>query len=430
VKAGDEAAAPAEAPVAKAEPAAGEKDQDQQDADLLGLDAQRTPAGEQRAYQQRNLIADFFTQRAGAETGTQRPLAVVKDFLSKVFADPKSAFDFMKLDQADITSEQNAALTGFFQAAAAWAKTIESNLFKRADASFYFNDMMQFFINEQGDIAENMKTAISYAAFSWVAENASRSALNTDAEINALLNRGEDELVNPTVKARLGTVGSRESVVINALGQRIVQALGLKATKDAPLNLQPQLEAALGAHAMKLLLDRGILTRTIIDGAEMRQLTSDANTRDNAQFKFLALTRDENLKLSEKGENIAKAVRGSKGILDKLFSVEPGLKMPATEPQPLRQKTTKAGQEVPRAEAKLIEQENAAEHRLNPDMWRLFSSLSQEQVLAMAGAESLEGVHVFRRAGLKAKNDGLAREYQRAMEFFGGLKDLAQPFFF
>lgn len=427
-----QAAAPAKAPVAEAATAQREAAKEEQ-ADPIGLDTARTPKGETRDYQKRNLIADFFTQQAGSEKVTQRPLASVKDFLSGVVNDTASVFDFLKQNGLeDLTEAQTAAIQGFVNAATAWFGTIQKNMTKtrtkkdgtvvELDPDFYHNDLMQFFINEHGDAAENVKTAISYAAFSWVAENASRSLLNTPEEIAAILNLGEDEHVDPKVAARLARIGARESVVVNALGQRAVQALGLKASRNAPVNLQPQLESAIGAHAMKLLVDRGIVTRTIITGAEMAAMTGSTATKDTAQFKFLALTRGEDGKLSTKGENIAAAVRGSKGVLDKLFSVEPSLKEPAAEPVPFVQKTTRnTDQLVPKALAEIVERENAAEHKLNQDMWNLVRDMPRDLVLGMAGVESTDGKHIANRDGLQAKNDGLGREYDNMVAFFGDM---------
>lgn len=389
---------------------------------LSALAQERSP--DATPFQQRkNLIADFFTQVASRETdATQRPLVVMKDFFSRWIAEPKTIEAF--LPEGLIPSAKHAGLIAAFQGAVNhWKGTFDANLVRGKNPAFYFKDLMQFLIRDREDgtltLDENVTTAMSYAAFSWIAENAMRSRYNTDAEINAILGRDEDAEVSRHEHQKLGLVGARQNVVVNALGQRAVQALGLKPVKGAPQNLLPQLESAIGAHIMKMMLDQGILVRTTLSAKEMADLTGQAE-QDVAPGQFLAVARNAQGELNAQAQRMRDTISGTGGFLDTLFSVEPGLKEPSFTPIPFNQKTAKnTNQAVPEALAKIIAHENAVPSFVRQDMWALLEQLDESVALEMAGVVDVSETttHAAKVDSLHAKNDALRLEYERFVEY-------------
>lgn len=376
------------------------------------------PVDKAAPYAQKNLIAEFFQQKAGnADTGTQRPLAVVPDFLSAIKNKTVKLGDFLNL-KAPATPAQRAVVSAFMASASAWAGNIKDNL-KKSNAGFGFENLMTFFINEAGDIDQNVKAAIAYAGFSWVAENASRPALNSKEEINAILGRDDSALVSQQAMNALENVGTRQNVVANSLGQRIVQALGLTVGPNAPRNLQADLEAAMGAHALKLLLDQGILERTTISGAEMAEMTGSKDTDTKAVFYFVKLARDGG-KLSPQADAIFEKSIGTQGILDKLFGVESSLKEPSTMPIKSTQKTTRnTDQAIPSELKKMVAKDDAEASTVRPDMFNLASQVAPETMLEIAGFTEIDAatIHKTRRASMEAKNAGLVRELENFMGY-------------
>lgn len=399
--------------------------------EVAGLTALQNKSAEGTAFNQRNLLADFFKQSKGSDIDESiRPLAAVKDFMSQ---GTEAAKAFLK-DKV-LSVKQQAVLQLFRDKANAWQGNIRTNLAERNPA-FRFEDLVQFFLTKESgklDVDENVKTAISYAVFSWVAETAARPEYNTDEQINAILDRDESHPVSKKEREALGNVGTRENVVRNVLGQRIVQALGLKATQDAPVNLQPDLEAALGAHAWKLMMDLGLVARTTLSGADMAELTKSTATVENAQFHFIKLARDNAGNLNKEANDIVDASIGSQGVLDKLFSVESGLKEPSLEPIPFTQtRTRNTNQKVPEKLAKIIEHENSVANYVRQDMVQLITQLGEDVLHSIAGvvdvSESKD--HVTNRASLTAKNDGLIREVNRFMQFFNSMADTQAALYF
>lgn len=419
----------AEAPVAESVAAKTESK-----PDTIDLESKRTPKGEQREYTDRNLVADHFTQAPGSELGTQRPLAVTKDFLTELDTNQHHIYDFLQVD--DISDQQNTMLEGFVKVASRWADTIKANLLK-TDSKYHYTDMIQFLMDKEGNLPENVKTAMSFAAFSWVAENASRPSYNTPEEINAILNRGEDALISSREENALINVGTRQNLVVASLGQKAIAALGLKANANAPMNLQTELEISVGAHIMKLLVDQGVLTRTMIDGKTMSELTGNANTDKDAAYFFLNFNRNEDGNLARGPAYIAKVSKNTQGLLGKLFGVEDAMKDPTTEPVKFNQKTTRnTSQEVPSTLAKIMDKFSRTKNYVREDMSNLVKQLSDETMLNIAGFQTVDtGVHVAKRNSIQAKNDGLVRELAQFKDYvFGFLENsaegLAQPIYF
>ena len=349
-------------------------------------------------YTQQNLVAVHFKQN----TDGRHPLASVKDFLTSL----------KNTDQVPVVQH-------FMASAAKWFPTIKANLVK-TNKDYHYTDLMQALINDSTDLDENVKTAIAYAAYSWIAENVARPAFNTSEEINLILGRGEDALVATHEAQALEHVGTRQNVVVNALGQRAVAALGLKSLASAPRNLQADLESAIGTHAMKLLMDAGILTRATISGKEMAALTRSKDTDTNVPFYFLQLTRKDGV-MNPAALDIFETSKGTQGALDNLFSVEPALKEPSQTPVKSTQKTTRnTDQAIPAPLAKMVANDDAMPSFVRQDMYNLASQVDPETMLAIAGVVDVDtSVHKSRRKSLEAKNDGLKRELERFMGYVG-----------
>jgi len=379
----------------------------------------------------RNLIADFFTQQASREGDlTERPLVKVKNFLSQ---GAQNVLDFLGIKS--LSGKQQEVLQLFQELNQQWQGLIQKNLSARTK-EFRYEDMMQYLIQENDgklDVDQNVKTAISYAVFSWVAEAASKNLYNTDEDINAILDRDETVSVSQAERMVLGNVGVRENLVRNSLGQAVVQALGFKVSKDAPVNLMPDLEASLGAHAWKLMMDLGLLERSTVSGETMAALTNKESTNTNAEFHFVKLARNAQSTLPADAERIVKASIGSQGVLDKLFSVESGLKEPSLEPVPFVQKKTRnTNQNVPEKLAKIVAAKNAEANYVRQDMWQLITQLGDDVLQGIAGVVEISDTktHAVNKPGLQAKNDGLLRELDRFMEFVKSMADIEAPMYF
>lgn len=373
----------------------------------------------------------LYAQSEGKKTSASvRPLVAVADFLSTGF---DKAAEF--LVNKDLSDKQQNVLDTFELAAKSWMKHLDAGLFTRPDERFFSEDAIQYLQSTEDGMAtldENVKTAMIYAGFSWVAENAARSPFNTNEEINAILQREEDHPVSRAEGDALREVGTRQAVIVNSLGQRAVQALGITAKDDAPADALPRLQSALGVHILRMLEAGKAVERTTITGKEFAELTGSAATDVSAKQHFVKVLY-KGAEPAPAVKRIMEANKGTQGVLDKLFGVESGYKEPTFEPVKFTQKTTSGTrQAVPSNLAAIIQKENDVPNYVRQDMWQVATTIDEDLMVRIAGGESVDPrtVHAANQKGREAKNDGLSRELQRMKDFVTSMPDMEQAVYF
>ena len=372
-------------------------------------------------YKNLNLVSQYFTQRSiKSNDASAQPLVAVKDFISALKNKSVKVSDFVA--DGSLNEKQQAAVRHFYRFATTNAGLITQNLQLGRDV-FGYQDMVQFLVQD-GNVDENVTTAIAAAAYTWIAENGSKPNYNTDEDIQDMLGMSEFDYVSYELRALLSKAGSNERNIIASMGQKAVAALGLKADKNAPANLQATLEISIGAQAWKLLDDLGFLKRTIVSGKTIQNAVSASKAKNydaNASFNFSAVVRDENGVIPAVKE-IIEAQKGTSSILNKLFGVESTLVAPTTKPVRKVQKTTQGtDQPVPTKMQEVIKYENSVPNYLRQDTWGLLTAMDGEAIRDIAGYNrvDLNTLHAVQRDGVQAKNDGLDNQIANAVEFFG-----------
>ena len=395
------------------------------------LNALKEKSPEGTAYTARNLLADFFSQSG------KRPLTMVKNFISQLRAKNVKISDYLDVTGEELTDKQKDAVRMLVQKVQAWSPQIQKNLVKgywnntqkqAKDApDFAYTDLMQFLIegtNKSGlDLEENVKTAIVYAAIRAVSDSAENGDINSPEAINSMMGRSEEAPVSDTEQQILGEVGLRENTWRNSVGRAAVAALGFKLSADAPADLMARLESSFGAHVEKLLMDVGMLERTSLTATEMTELFPEEqaiNGKQSAPWKFLRLARNAEGDLSTEATKLVEANKGTKNILDKLFSVPASVSFPSLEKIPMTQKTAAGvAQGIPSNIADAVEEKQSEAGFVRDDSWAIMEAMPREAYLEMTGYVDPDTnvIHAANMASTRAKNEGLAREYDRTKQF-------------
>lgn len=401
---------------------------------VLSVFADVSPEG--TPYYLRNAIAEGFRQVAKqADDLTARPLATVKDFLSKYIANPDLIWDYVTED--GLTPQQQDAMNLFTEKFQEWKPVLEKFIPQKANPKeFRYMSPIRYLLNEQEngkqDLDENIKAAIAFAAFSWVAEEASGLPYLKKEGINALLGRKKETRVSKLAWETLGKAGSYEHIFAESLGGRVIDALGLVASADTPQDEMPKLRLALGAYAMALLEKEKLIQRTTVPGAVIRTLREEglhekaladyrANnyTVDTPHF-FFAIARDAALKPVPAVAEIAQAVKGTKNILNQMFKIESGVKLPSmvvTDKVPTTASKTDMG--VPGVMQEALRLNQSRERKVRVDTLSLIEELGDDLVHTMMGVTPVneQVTHKVNRIPAESKNDSLIREYTLFKEF-------------
>lgn len=397
-----------------------------------------------------NQIAKYWKQTAKAAGDVVgRPLATVKDFFTAQKEGRVAVTDFL----ADKTMDQKA-IASFFRVAPEWMADIQANLPKKFADEFRHQDMMRFFLKDTDkgvDLDENVKLAIAYAAWSYVAEESTKPWKLKDKAINAILHHRKDAHVLPNIRSKLNTIGTYDHLVYDSVGGKVLDALGLSATKEASQEQQPRLRAALGVQVIMLLEREGLVSRTKIPEADMLEMQlAGLSEKDQtavlrkrgevssfAYHSFITMARDKEGVVPVNARKIVAATRGSKGVLDKLFKVAGAVRFPSLEPINSVQKTTSGTKMGVPNELKDVLIKNQNNPRLvRKDMFAVSALFDKQEFLELLGVEPVDEstTHAVNLPGLEAKNQGLEREWDLFTEFVGEYlrgseKKLDTPFF-
>jgi hypothetical protein len=403
-------------------------------------------------------LGDFFDQSAGKETdGSKRPLVAVKNFLSAVAEGTVKIGQYIK-DKNLGEGSKPVVWTKFVEKAAEWSPIITRNLKPTHNEKFNYEDPMRFLIQTLtvngktvADVEENVKTAIVAAVFGYTADQAGRPELNDDKAINGILGRSKDSPVSSDARDRLHSVGVYQSQVIDSLGSAVLDALGIRLIEDkGPQDMLAKLRVSLGAHALKLMEDQGMLVGTDMTNGEMKALRGEnlfENSESGNQTEetpsasdnirghvFFKLARNQSGELMGQAQEVAEAMRGSQNLIQNLFGIESSAVFPSLTPIKGVQKQSDTGMGLPGFIKKVFKLNQTRPWKVNKDPLKVLSFFSEAESMQMAGVETSDQ-HTHRRNqnSKRAKNDGLIREFRNFMEFVGDLatgeKGTNQEFF-
>ena len=397
-------------------------------------------------YRSVNLVSELFDQKAGSDTDASvRPLVAVKDFASAIKAGEVTVQDFLT-QEGPLPAPQVIALNAFFNFAQYSEQAIRNQFkvtatrAKRPD--FFYRDMAQFMQNADGQIDENLATAVSYGMFSWANENATQLR-NSPESINTILMRDLDDEVSNAAYAALSAIGTRESVVASQLGGRIVQALGIQVNQNGTRAELSKLEASIGERAIAAMVKLGLVVRTQLADQKLQVLMGNTEFDAKLTHNFIAVATvtdaDGKLQPAPVVKRIRERSVGSQSVVAKLFAVEAAGVEPSYTPVPFTQEYAKrTGQAVPKVLADTLEGEGKKAHVIRQNMWHVWGKLSKQALYEMGGVVSATDAptHVENLASRQAKNDGLIQQVDNFDAFVNAMiedkstEGLDQPLYF
>lgn len=403
----------------------------------------------------RNWATEFLYQ-VGAGVTTSKPLVMVSNFLTRMI-NAKNALSENTEAIAEmvapfitepLTSEQKTALATFFRATADWAKTIQDNFEaykENANPDWTHTNkldyLFKFTTDAEGktvrELDESVIVAIAYAAYAHVADKGSEPRRATKDAINLLMGRDKNAPIRGQHWKILGDTMTFQHTLVDSLGARAIEALGLKADDKAATNIIAGLKVALGTQAMVLLENKGIIIRQEVSGEQFENLKKlgipeDARKgKDTPVFegKHIFLKFNRKLTKTEDGNRhvVAKAVstileanRGTGGIVDQVMQSAHNQQFPGTKANPKTPKIINiSGQVTPgKLEVTVLRNQKRA-WRIKKAILTELGNISEATVLHMMGVRDAESVHkhVLTRESIQAKNEGLKHEWELLVEF-------------
>lgn len=399
-----------------------------------------------------SFLSGKFTQNKG-KGATTKPLASISNFFSAWKDTPSIIDEFMK--EKDRTPEQNYALGVLLRKVTEWMPMIDGLLVKQPDqfADQYLYESFMLPIREGGKVVsyemeENVKAAIAYAVFSFIQNAGGMTYKRTLKEINALLQRQEDFPVSPAEYKKFSLIGERRGAVVNDLGQRVVESLGIKANKDTPVVMDSRLQNQLGDIALRLMFEIGAVTghtKTISfesAGAHVENFIRFANVMvDILEEKSKKETIDPEVQrkaiaVDTENRMIAVSGQGSQSIVSKMMGVEEKVKEPSLKPV----ETTSADlgskfQDSPSELLNTLNESNKIENFAYEEGFVVLDGMDSEYALEMMGKVVVDGnnkrTQKTKVLAIQAVNEGIERNWFGMKEFINKTlkNDFSVPFF-
>lgn len=399
-----------------------------------------------------SFLSGKFTQNKG-NGATTKPLASVSNFFSAWKDTPSIIDKFMK--EKDRTPEQNYALGVLLRKVTEWMPMIDGLLVKQ-DAKFenqYLYESFMIPVRENGktvsyELEENVKAAIAYAVFSFIQNAGGMTYKRTPKEINALLQRQEDFPVSPAEYKKFSLIGERRGAVVNDLGQRVVESLGIKANKDTPVVMDSRLQNQLGDIALRLMFEIGAVTghtktmsfesakaygENFIRFANVMVGTLEEKSKKETidpeiQRKVIAADTENRM--------IAVSGQGSQSIVSKMMGVEEKVKEPSLQPV----ETTSADlgskfQESPSELLNTLNESNKIENFAYEEGFVVLDGMDSEYALEMMGKVVVDGnnkrTQKTKVLAIQAVNEGIERNWFGMKDFINKTlkNDFSIPFF-
>jgi hypothetical protein len=409
-----------------------------------------------------NLVSNYFRQRKATAKSAPNALLQHKDLMSTLF-DSNGKLNQPLLETLiktqTITTEQVNQLENFAGFAATGKQLVIDALTgpavtskgaaKKQDPDFWHRNYMEFFrrFDEKGQelpLEDNLVTGILLGAYSWTVENGGSSPFNFDDTIRAMLGLGKEDYLAPEKRNALRYAGTRQTLVEQALGNKVFSALGFEAVKNTPENEVIRLKLALGSTALAVLQQYGLVEHhkipaSVFSTTEVAEAYSEDNgpvdqSYDDQSFikVIYKVYNDTNEEITNPPlENILSAAKNTKGILARVFAVEDEKRPPQLKPSTTEQKSIrKTSQGVPTRAKKIAKKVNAEAYFIRDDMRTIRNALDTETLQKIAGWKDLSKrvMHRLLKTAHEATNDEILRDIAGFAEFEEGVTD--ESFFF
>lgn len=346
---------------------------------------------------------------------SQNPLVEVPDFLARLSEGTSHVLDFLGLDS--LTGEQENYIRQFTEAAKKWSGRIRKNIEKAAsDPRFKHEDYIQY---SRDNLPENWVTAISAAAFLWVADAVRKGPFNTESEMKKILGLKDYQPLPQGAENLLLDVGTRRNLVIQSLGAQIAKSLGLFSKGDVPVSEQTKMELSLGTHALALLLQEGIAQEVTVRDPLLKRGNTEERTRGQP---FIRLKFDENYNFGTVATRIFEASKGTGSVLNKLFGIEAASKAPSFTPVKFTQKSPKKSRtNLAKSFVRKLNKLAKEPYVIRPRMFIASKLFSTDTLKVMAGYKR-DGEYTIHKVNLKrerSKNDAVSRDIDNLLEWQG-----------
>lgn len=381
-----------------------------------------------KPYKTRNRFVVSFTQ------AKDKPLASVKDLMTKIAQDPVKAAQYLLGEQ--LSPEQEREIKYFADFSNKFTIYLKSAYAENPQMN---KDLKSYLFDPNtGNLDTNLAGALTLAVYDYIKSNGNKNK-NTYDDVKKILNLDKDSnaIIPGHIYRQYAYKGNLASFVAADLGKVAVAALGINETENAAKDSKSELEMSLGnwaLHAMQIAelgslqfmpQEQHLNNIKTVRGTEPGGLSE--NGSDYVFFTFKAAEAEPK---STRVEEIIKVSKNTKGIVAKLFNIESGVRYPKlTAPSKVKRKIKKSRSLVSNLQATFMEamqrepiEADVVTYDVMDTLLNNHNSWFKHLVGAAVTKDELNKMHINDRESAEAAAEGLEREIDNGMSFIGSLK--------
>ena len=299
-------------------------------------------------------------------------------------------------------------------------------------------DPSWFYRDQEGNLNENLITAMALETFNYVGGAGQRTAFNTPEEIASILKQHKGYTPNADETKALSTAGDGIENVYDLIGNKLMQHINIKGSGLSTGQLRSVMPRVLASRAVTTLIGMGLAKFNPVD---MQEIQGKKPNKDEKR-KFLRLAVEEETpndlstdftwdvwNLNKQG-----SVLGQNNTLEKLFGTVAEGEKPSLVPfENVEKKVRKTAMVAPdesSTAAKADQDRPLGVNTVLQDATRLFPSGLEYLQVNHKYSATLEDVHHTKRENIKGRNRNFQREWNTAMEWLTQLNSLGAKEFY
>ncbi|RLC15267.1 MAG: hypothetical protein DRI24_11380 [Deltaproteobacteria bacterium] len=299
-------------------------------------------------------------------------------------------------------------------------------------ADYLLEDPSWFFRDQEGDLNENLITAMALETFNYIGGAGQRTSFNTPEEIASILNQHKGYLPNATEVKELSTVGDGLENVYDLISNNLMQHINIKGSGLSTGQLRSVMPRVLASRALTTATFMELATITPVDIEEVKGNTPKP---DEAR-KFFKLKVEEEVPNDPSTNftwdvwqiNKMGTVLARNNTLQKMFgtvanSEKPSLVLFENVETKIR-KTAMVAPDESSAAAKADQDRPLKPNNVLQEAASLFPSGEEYLQVNHKYAANLKDVHHTKRENVKGRNRNFQRDWNTAMEWLKQLKVL------
>lgn len=394
----------------------------------------------QAALQSINVIKEFFNA-SGIMSTTQDLLGQVRSGVFDLSTQlPDNFFAASDIEGRSVGAwgtPQDMAVSKLLEIEALFkekAPALEA-LILQTPENFQYTNYIRGFITEDGKLASNVINAMAVVAHNWLATDAAGTLFNNSDDIKRLLGMDEDAYLPYEAYKSLRSVGVPMNTLVDDLGTATAKVLGLTGKKTLSKANQTKLEQSLGAHAIELFREAGLLEEDIraISNESIATWANDPTRNTQGELYFVKAANQLNAEgfaeLTDFSQSVKTAEKESGSVVDAIFSPNPRYTKPvfSTEGIAERVPTMMKGtsQLLTDTLRNVITKHSKRPHVVKQRVHNALMTMTRNQRAEMNGYQTAEQIALLpahKREGAVANNEAILRSLNHYDDFIAEMQ--------